>query len=397
MKYDFDSIVDRRQTGSVKWDKYAGRDILPLWVADMDFRCPPAVLEALRRRIDHGVFGYSVAQEELVEIVVARLKAKYNWQIERDWLVWLPGVMPGINIACRCIGGDGDEVMCFVPAYPPFLTAPSQFGRQLKTVPLSRRDNKFYMDPERFKEAVTSRSKLLILCNPHNPVGREYDAKELKTIAQICLANGIIICSDEIHCDLILDEIKHIPTATLSPEIAQNTITLLSSSKTFNTPGLNCGLAIIPNEKIREIFSPAAARTLPDCNALGLVAALAAYRDGEEWRQELIQYLRQNRDIVTDYVNNQIPLLSMDHIEATYLAWINITKLEVTDPAGFFENAGVGLSDGRFFQGPGYVRLNFGCSRKILLQALERMKKAVEKKIKAINTPLNPLSRGDFF
>ena len=395
MKYEFDNIVDRRHTGSLKWSKYTAGDILPMWVADMDFRCPPPVIEALHQHVAHGIFGYSVASDELIKVVVNRLKTLYDWDVDPHWIVWLPGLAPGINIACRCIGGEGDEVACFVPAYPPFFIAPKLACQTLITVPLSRRDNQFYMDPDRFKEALTHHTKLCIICNPHNPVGREYCAEELKAIAKICLDKGIIICSDEIHCDLILDDIKHLPTATLSEDIAQNSITLLAPSKTYNIPGLNCGLAVIPNDQIRQKFSLFRRDTLPDCNALGLVAARAAYQHGEDWRRQLIQYLRHNRDLVAEFINNEIPLLSMDHIEATYLAWINVNLLNESDPVGFFEKAGVGLSDGRDYQGPGYVRLNFGCPQKVLLQALEKMKQTVEKKIKATNTPLNPLSRGD--
>jgi len=379
MECDFDNIVGRRNTGSLKWDKYAGRDIIPMWVADMDFRCPPAVRDALRHRVDHGVFGYSVAQKELVQVVAERMATRYGWSIDPSWIVWLPGLVPGINIACRCMGGDGDEAVCFVPAYPPFLTVPECNGRSLITAPLSRRDGQYYMDAERFKAALTPRTKLFILCHPHNPVGREFTPDELRPIVEICLERKILICSDEIHCDLVLDDIDHVPTATLSDEIAQNTITLMAPSKTFNTPGLNCGLAIIPNNKLRKKYALDANRMLPDCNVLGYVAAQAAYQDAEPWRRELIKYLRRNRDIVFDYVNHRIPLLSMDHVEATYLAWVKTSELKVPHAAEFFEQAGVGLSDGKYFMGEGFVRLNFGCSRQTLVEALERMKRAVEK------------------
>ena len=381
MKYDFDNIVDRRNTGSLKWDKYAGRDILPMWVADMDFRCPPQVIEALHQHVNHGIFGYSAVQGELIKVVVDRLKLLYDWDVDPHWIVWLPGLVPGLNLPCRCTGGEGDEVACFVPAYPPFLIAPKLSRQTLKSVPLSRGDNRFYMEPEKFKQALNSRTKLCVICNPHNPVGREYRAEELKAIVEICLENGIVVCSDEIHCDLILDDINHVPTALLSEEIAQNTITLLAPSKTFNIPGLNCGLAVISNDQIRQKFSRLRRDHLPDCNVLGLIAARAAYQHGEDWRRQLIKYLRRNRDLIAEFIKNEIPLLSMDHIEATYLAWVDVSLLNEADPIRFFENAGVGLSDGRDYEGPGYVRLNFGCPQKVLLQALEKMKQAVAKKI----------------
>ena len=252
---DFDDIVDRRNTGSMKWDKYDGRDIIPMWVADMDFRCPPVVREALHRHVDHAVVGYSRAKKELVQVIVERMAARYDWAIDPSWIVWLPGIVPGINIACRCLGTDGDQAVCFVPAYPPFLTVPQRNNRNLITVPLSRRDGRSCMDPERFKAALTSRTKLFILCHPHNPVGREFAPDELRRIAEICLENEIVICSDEIHCDLVLDDIDHVPTATLSDDIAKNTITLMAPSKTFNIPGLNCGFAIIPDDTLRRKYA----------------------------------------------------------------------------------------------------------------------------------------------
>jgi cystathionine beta-lyase len=235
----------------------------------------------------------------------------------------------------------------------------------------------FTFDTERLESEISSRSKLLLLCNPHNPVGRRYNREEIRRVAEICLRNNIVLCSDEIHCDLILDGKEHVPTATLGREISANTITLMSPSKTFNIPGLNCAFAIIPNEDLRRSFVRNREGIVPGTNALGYTACLAAYRDCQEWRTVLIDYLRNNRDIVYKFINEEIPGLSMDNVEATYLAWIDARELGVADPALFFEQAGVALSDGKDFQGKGYVRLNFGCPRKILSKALDRMKRAV--------------------
>lgn len=377
MIFDFNRVVDRRNTNSLKWDKYKGRDVIPLWVADMDFQAPPPVLKALHRRVDHGIFGYCLPGDELVGVVVARLQAKYRWQVEPSWIVWLPGLVPALNVACRAFGNDWDEVLTFTPVYPPFLSAPELSRKKLKPIPLRREKELYTFDIERFESQISSRSKLLLLCNPHNPVGRRYSRREIETVAQVAVKHNIIICSDEIHCDLVLDGTEHVPVATLGKEISANTITLMSASKTFNLPGLNCAFAIIPNERLRRTFIKNRREVIPSTNALGYVASLAAYRDCEDWRTELIDYLRGNRDIVQEFINEEIPRLSMDNVQATYLAWIDARELGVPDPALFFERAGVGLSDGRHFQAEGFVRLNFGCPRATLSEALDRMKRAV--------------------
>jgi cystathionine beta-lyase len=379
MTFDFDKTINRWNTGSLKWDRYKCTNIIPMWVADMDFQAPPVILEALCKHVEHGVFGYAVPKDELVEVVVNRLKAKYHWEIKPSWIVWLPGIVPALNVVCRTIGSNGDEVLTFIPVYPPFLSAPTLSSKTLKTVPLCRNKKSFTFDLERFEKEISSKSKLLLLCNPHNPVGRAFTKEEIRNVAEICLKHDIVLCSDEIHCDLILDNKEHIPLATLSSEISANTITLMAPSKTFNVPGLNCAFAVIPDEALRTSFITTRRGIVPDTNALGYTACLAAYKDCEEWRVALIDYLRKNRDIVYHSVNQNIPNLSMDHVEATYLAWINTKELNISDPASFFERAGVGLSDGRHFQGERYVRLNFGCPRKTLLEALDRMKRAIMK------------------
>jgi len=377
MKFNFDKLPDRRNTGSLKWDKYKSDEIIPMWVADMDFQAPPAILESLHENVEHGIFGYAVPRNELVEAIISRLDAKYQWKIQPSWIVWLPGLVPALNVVCRSFGNDWDEVLTFTPIYPPFLSAPRRSKKKLKAIPLRREGGLFTLDTERLKGEISSRSKLLLLCNPHNPVGRRYNREEIKKVAEICLKHNIIICSDEIHCDLILDGKEHVPTATLGREISANTITLMSPGKTFNIPGLNCAFAVIPNEDLRRSFVRNREGIVPNTNALGYTACLAAYRDCEEWRTAMIDYLRENRNIVYKFINEEIPRLSMDNVEATYLAWIDARDLGMADPALFFEQAGVALSDGKNFQGEGYVRLNFGCSRKTLSKALDRMKRAV--------------------
>ncbi|MFH1719936.1 MAG: PatB family C-S lyase [Planctomycetota bacterium] len=377
MKFGFDRIFDRRNTGSLKWDKYKGKDIIPMWVADMDFQAPPAVLDALHERVEHGIFGYASPPDELIKVVVERLEAKYQWKIKPYWIVWLPGLVPALNVVCRAFADDKDEILTFTPIYPPFLSGPVLAGKTLKAIPLRREGGLFTFDIERLQSEISARSKVLLLCNPHNPVGRRYSRRELKDVAETCLRHNLVICSDEIHCDLILDGGEHVPIATLGSEISDITITLMSPSKTFNLPGLNCAFAVIENEGLRRRFTKSRKGIVPGVNALGFAACLAVYRDGEDWRKELIEYLRGNRDFVRRFVNDEIQRLSMDNVEATYLAWIDCRELQIRNPAGFFLQAAIGLSNGRDFQGEGYVRLNFGCPRETLSEALDRMKHAV--------------------
>lgn len=374
---DFDALIDRRHTTSEKWDKYQGRDIIPLWVADMDFRSPPAVLAALHTRVDHGVFGYTGPPDSLLAVVVAHLKAQYNWLIEPDWLVWLPGLVCGLNVACRAVGSVGAEVLACTPIYPPFLTAPTLTGRKTLTVPLRLSGSRWEMDWEALEQAITPRTRLLLLCNPHNPVGRVWTEAELTGLAELATRHNLILCSDEIHAGLILDEDKrHLPLALLAPEIARRTITLHAPSKTFNIPGLGCSFAVIADPSLRKAFKRAMAGIVPHVNLLGYTATEAAYQFGEPWRRELIKYLRGNRDLVLQAVA-AMPGLSVTPVEATYLAWIDTRERGLADPSSFFEQAGVGLSDGVAFGLPGFVRLNFGCPRSLLAEALQRMRKAL--------------------
>jgi cystathionine beta-lyase len=373
----FDTIIDRSNTSSEKWDRYKGRDIIPLWVADMDFRSPPAVIEALHERVDHGIFGYTHAPQELEQAVCAMLAREYDWLVEKEWLVWLPGLVCGLNVACRAVGDKDDEVLSFTPVYPPFMSAPPLSGRSLVKLPLRLHAGRWEWDITELERAITPRTRLLMLCNPHNPVGRAWSRDELMHLAEVAERHNLAICSDEIHAGLILDEEKrHIPMAALSPEAARRTITLQAPSKTFNIPGLGCSFAVISDPELRRAFRRAMGRIVPHVNTLGYTAALAAYRNGEEWRRELITYLRGNRDLVTKEVGT-MPGLAMTHVEATYLAWIDARQSGIENPARFFEEAGVGLSDGADFDAPGFVRLNFGCPRPLLAEALGRMRKAL--------------------
>lgn len=375
---DFDIPIERRGTDSLKWRKYLGRDIIPLWVADMDFLSPPSVIAALHERVAQGVFGYALPPDELVETVIERLFRKYRWQVDPDWIIWLPGLVTGLNVTCRAVGKDRDDVMTAIPVYPPFLTAPSPSRRNLVTVPLKKEETGWTFDFDAMAEAVTPRTGLFILCNPHNPVGRIYRRDELLALADFCEKHDIIICSDEIHCDLLLDTGKsHIPTASLDPDIARRTITLMAPSKTYNLPGLGCSFAVISEKDLRKRFRRAMGGIVPDVNVLGYTAALAAYKDDGRWLEGLIEYLRGNRDMVKEAVDG-IDGLSMPHVEATYLAWIETRGTGIENPGKFFEEAGIGLWNGRDFGVSDAARLNFACHRSLLGEALDRMARAME-------------------
>lgn len=371
MEFDFDQPVDRRNTGSDKWDAYAGRDVLPMWVADMDFRAPPAVLEALHDRVDHGVFGYSRPTRELIDITCAMLRVHHHWQVDPDWLVWLPGMVPGLHVACAAVGETDDAVLTTTPVYPPFLKAPERTRRQLQTVALA--DDAGHMDFDALEAAVTRRTRVFMFCNPHNPTGHVHTPQELERLADFCRAHDLVLVSDEIHCGLVLDpDCQHRSIATLNDDIARRTITLVAPSKTYNIAGLGCSLAIIPDAALRDRFAAARAGFVPGVNSLGYTAAAAAWRDCDDWHAALLGVLRRNRDIVTAAVDRH-PRLSMTRPEATYLAWIDCRRLNTDHPGQCFEAAGLGLSDGRPFGAEGYMRLNFGYSLPVLEEAMARL------------------------
>ncbi len=261
--FDFDTITERHGTDSLKWDKY-DQNVLPLWVADMDFPSPPAVLEALKNRVDHGIFGYTNPPTPLVGLLVDRLDEKYRWQIEPDWLVFLPGLVPALNLVCRTFAKDRETIISATPIYLPFLSAPIYQNRKLVTVATELTDGRWQLRPEAIRDAATDDSRVFLFCNPHNPVGRSYRRDEVEAVAAACLERDLVICSDEIHCDLLLDDVTHTPTASISPEIAARTITLMAPSKTFNLPGLSCAYAIIPNENLRRRFKRSTRGLLTD-------------------------------------------------------------------------------------------------------------------------------------
>ena len=377
-QFDFDTPIDRRGTASVKWNKYGGRDIIPLWVADMDFACAPVIVEALHRRVDHGIFGYSEPPSGLVDVVIAHLQSEYAWKIEPDWIVWLPGLVVGLNVVCRAFGREGADVLTAVPVYPPFLSAPVNSARNTVRVEMIESNGVWRWDMAALEREITPSSRLLLLCNPHNPVGRVFSRDELQAIADACVRHNLVLCSDEIHSGLILDADKrHIPVATLGEEIAQRTVTLMSASKTFNLPALGCAYAIAANPDVRNKLRKAMAGIVHHVGLMGYIATQAAYRDGKRWHSALLDYLRGNRDLVERSIGS-MPGLRIWHAEATYLSWIGARALNSNDPVKLFTDAGVGLYDGVQFGAPGFLRLNFACPRALLEKALERMSRAVQ-------------------
>jgi cysteine-S-conjugate beta-lyase len=385
--FDFGTVPERRGTDSQKWQKYAGRDVLPMWVADMDFKSAPAIISALHARVEHGVFGYARPVKSTVDAVVDALQTRYGWAIDPSWIVWLPGLVVGLNVTAQAFAEPGDEVLTLSPVYAPFMSAPKNSGRVSVTVPFVHNAagnsgrGAWEIDWDALERAVTPRTKLFYLCNPHNPLARVWRRDELIRLGAFCARHNLILCSDEIHCDLILEPaLPHIPSALLAPEIAARTITLMAPSKTFNVPGLGTSFAIIPDTMRRVRFIRATSGVVAEVTTLGFAACEAAYRDGEPWRQALLSYLRGNRDYLLETIARELPGVVVEApVEATYLLWLNVSALGLANPIAHFEQHGVGLSDGAMFGAAkgSHVRLNFGCPRATLVEAMQRLKAAL--------------------
>lgn len=382
--YNFDQQVERRGGDSIKWHKYPP-EVLPMWVADMDFVSPQPVLQALRGRIAHGVFGYGITPAALSEAICERLLRLYGWHVSPDQVLYLPGLVCGLNVVCRAVGEAGDGVLVQTPVYPPFLSAPSNQARRLQTAELALTQRAGYayyeIDYDGFEDAITERTRLFILCHPHNPVGRVFDPSELTRLAQICARHDMLICSDEVHCDLLLDGRRHTPLAALAPDIADRCITLMAPSKTFNIAGLGVSFAIVQNPTLRRQLKSAAAGIVTEVDVLAFAAALAAYRHGAGWLAALLAYLNANRDYLLAYLARHLPDIRPTCPEATYLAWLDCRPLQLDEnPQAFFlREAKVAFNDGVTFGpgGEGFVRLNFGCPRATLAEGLDRMRRAL--------------------
>ena len=371
---DFDRVIARRGTGSTKWERYPA-DVLPLWVADMDFASPPAVTEALRARVEHGVYGYARVPESLVEAIRSYLLDAHGWHIDPEWLVFLPGAVPGLSLACRAAGEPGDEVMMVTPIYPPFRVAPGFQQRRMVTVPSAVVDGRWQLPLEAMEAAVTPGTRALLFCHPHNPLGRVWSGAEITALVDFCRRHDLVLASDEIHCDLILDAVPHVPAATVSPDGAARTITIMSPSKTYNIPGLQFAYAVVPDPELRRRFRHAGDGFMESDYPgwFAIAGAEAAYRGGGEWHAQLLDYLRGNRDLLEGFVAEHWPRVRITHVEATYLAWLDVRDLGLDDPVQACLDARVALSDGAAFGTPGFLRVNFGCPRSTLTEALRRL------------------------
>lgn len=381
MIYNFDELPDRRATESIKWNKF-GEDVLPLWVADMDFPSPQPVVRALEERVRHAVFGYPQESGELRQAIIERLAGMYNWKIEPDEIIFMPGVIKAFNLACQALAAPEGAVLVQPPVYPPILMAPEIAGVPRQEARLvQNEDGRYGIDWEVFETAIDRRTRLFILCNPQNPTGRVFSRQELERMAEICLRRGIVICSDEIHSDLVYPGDEHIPLATLDPEVGQNTLTLMSPSKTFNLPGLRFSYVIIQNSELRERFLEARIELVNWINLMGQVAALAAYQDGHEWFDQVMTYLAGNRDYVDAFFKREMPAISIARPEGTYLAWLDCRNAGIPgNPHEFFlQHARVALNDGEEFGngGAGFLRLNFACPRALLSESVSRMRSAI--------------------
>lgn len=371
-KIDFDVPINRKGTYCEKWDEQGG-DFIPLWVADMDFKSPEPILEAIRTRTNHGVFGYTDYDWELSEIIVGYYRKYYGYEIKPEWIVWVPSVMPGANIASRTAEG---KILYNTPMYLHIRRLSKEAHCAFQEIPLCQKKGKYTFDVEAMEEKLEKDVKAFVLCNPHNPVGRVFTRAELEYIADFCERHDLLLISDEIHSQLIFEG-SHIPAFMINENAKNRSITLTSAAKTYNIPAIPFGFAIIPNGEIRRRYKNIARGLFATPNALTAKAIKAAYTQCDEWREELLAYLKENRDYLEKRIES-IPGLVVNHNEATYLSWIDATALNLENPWKFFrENAGVNFSDGADFGYPGYLRLNFGCTKGLLERALDKVEEAV--------------------
>ena len=383
MEFDFNTLPNRRNSECSKWNQYDD-DVLPMWVADMDFLSPEPIIDALKARVDHGVFGYSLPPANIKEAIVNWVAIRHGWQISEDDLIFIPGVVSGFNLAAHAVTRPGDGYLVQTPTYGPFFRVSNNVKLVQQEMELTHNENGYYeIDMDGFEAALTGRTRIFMLCNPQNPTGRVFHKDELEAMADVCLKNNIIICSDEIHSDLIYAGNKHIPIASLDPQIAAKTITLIAPSKTFNIAGLDASVAIITDKTLRKQFESARQGLLGGINLLGMVAMEAAYARCEPWLDELLIYLESNRNYLNDFVSSELPGVKMGIPEGTYLAWLDCRELGINGKLSdfFLKNARVAMNDGEWFGegGEGFVRLNFGCPKKMLNESLQRMKESIHR------------------
>lgn len=390
MTYNFDEAPDRQNTDCLKWDKreevFGRADVIPMWIADMDFPTPPFIIEALRERLDHEILGYSYRPDSYFESFIRWLSDIYGWEIRRELIEFSPGVVPALNMCTLAYTAPGDEIIIQPPVYPPFFGAVNDHGRNLVFNPLIETGKGWIMDFEGLRRAITSRTRMLILSNPHNPVGRAWRHEELHELAEICHEKGIIILSDEIHSDLTMPGIKHVPLASVSEKAASITVTCMAPSKTFNLAGLTTSSMIIPDPLLMEKFR----KTLVGLhvhlgNIFGNVASEAAYTHGREWLGQMVRYVESNINLVMDFCRDRLPQIRPVRPEATYMIWLDCRAMGM-DGQGlnrfFVEEAGVGMNEGSRFGpgGEGFMRMNLACPQATVVRALKQIENAINKK-----------------
>ena len=389
MQYNFDEVIDRRNTASYKYDLrkqfFKDPDVLPMWVADMDFRTPDFVINALHERLNHEVLGYSFHPESQYQSIIDWNRKRHGWDIKKEWIGFTPGVVPALNFTVLAFTQPGDKVIVQTPVYFPFYSAVTEHGRQLIPNPLVLENGHYRIDFDNLKAQIDSQTKMLILCSPHNPTGNVWRREELKELTDICLRNNILIVSDEIHADVVYPGYEHIPTHTLGEEIANNTITLMAASKTFNIAGLATSYYVVSNNSQFSTMDKAIGKFhLGMGNILGNTALEAAYNNGEDWLLQLIAYLQQNILFTKDFINNNIPVLKLIEPEATFMLWIDFRETGIEDQQLrnlLVKDARVGLSNGILFgpDGEGFQRINIGCPRATLEKGLRQIAGALRK------------------
>ena len=386
--YNFDEIIDRKGTSCVKYDglknAYQGKEnLIPLWVADMDFATPDFIVEALKKRCEHPVFGYTFDDDEYYESIQTWLDYKYHWKTEREWISYIPGIVKGIGLAVQCFTQPGDKVIIQPPVYHPFRLVPTRMGGEVVYNPLKLEDGVYKMDFEQLESLIDKDCKMLILSNPHNPGGVVWEKEALVKLAQICSAHGILVISDEIHAEMTYPQFRHHPFATVSEEAAACSVTFMAPSKTFNIAGIVSSYALVPDSRIREKFySFLEAGELNAGTIFAFTATKAAYTYGAEWLQQMRSYVIENVNFVDEYLKKNIPQIKVYRPQASFLVWLDCRELKLTQPELvqlFEDKAGLALNDGTMFgkEGEGFMRLNIGCPRSILNQALESLKKAI--------------------
>lgn len=386
--YNFDEIIDRKGTSCVKYDglknAYQGKEnLIPLWVADMDFVTPDFIVEALKKRCEHPVFGYTFDDDEYYESIQTWLDYKYHWKTEREWISYIPGIVKGIGLAVQCFTQPGDKVIIQPPVYHPFRLVPTRMGREVVYNPLKLEDGVYKMDFEQLESLIDKDCKMLILSNPHNPGGVVWEKEALVKLAQICSAHGILVISDEIHAEMTYPQFRHHPFATVSEEAAACSVTFMAPSKTFNIAGIVSSYALVPDSRIREKFySFLEAGELNAGTIFAFTATKAAYTYGAEWLQQMRSYVIENVNFVDEYLKKNIPQIKVYRPQASFLVWLDCRELKLAQPELvqlFEDKAGLALNDGTMFgkEGEGFMRLNIGCPRSILNQALESLKKAI--------------------